>query len=106
MQHLVFEHQDGTRSAVPVNDMSVVNVKTWTPPVFGEGGVAPNLVEDQSVALKGVVAITLSSDTAGAALLVSELALEPLSDAEAAALEAAAVEGVAPPITAAPWEDI
>lgn len=98
MAHLVFHLEDGTATAVTVNELSVVNVKTWTPAVFGDGALPPMLVEDQSVALKGVVSVSLG-DPGGAAVIAAAPVLEGLSDAEAAALDAEFVTADNP------WED-
>lgn len=90
--HLVFHMADGTANAVPVTAASTVNVKTWRPPVFSsEGATPPILVEDQTVSIEGIVAVSLEADVpVGAAVIGGQTAatLEPLTDAEAAALDA------------------
>lgn len=100
--HLVFQHEDGSTSAIPVNSMSTVRVQTWTPAVFGDGGTQPLLVEDQTVSLQGVASVTLSADADGATVLARTSQPEQISETEAAALDAQFE--TAPAITAAPWE--
>lgn len=108
--HLVFQHEDGSTSAIPVNSLSTVHVQTWTPAVFGDGGTQPMLVEDQTIALQGVVSVTLGDDAGGAQILARASQPEQISEAEAVRLEAQFE--TAPAITAAgatewavqPWE--
>lgn len=103
MRYLVVSHDDGSEAAVPVNDSSVLNLKTFAPPAWAETGPAgfPILTEDQSFSLQGVVGVSLRDDAPPEAeVLVSAPALEALTDAQAAQLQAESVIGVAP----MPWE--
>lgn len=103
MRYLVVTHQDGTQAGTPVNDSSVINLKTWAPPSGNDEGPMgfPVLAEDQSFSLKGVERVDLFDDAPeGAEIVETAPEMEYLTDAQAAALDHAAVEGEAPPV----WE--
>lgn len=98
MKHVVLTMEDGTTSAVPVNDLSTVNVKTWAPPNASEGLTLPQMVDDQTFSFKGVVAVSLEDDAPPQAVVLPPpeervLTVETLTDEQAAALDA-------------PWEEV
>lgn len=87
MKHVVLTMEDGTTSAVPVNDASTVNVKTWAPPNASEGMTLPMLTDDQTFSLAGVIALTLEDDAPPQAYIPeppAELAppVEPLTETD------------------------
>lgn len=103
--HLLVTHADGSQLAVPVNNRSVLNIKTWAPSQHTESGdtTFPQLVEDQSVALDTVTRIELVSEIVAAPDAPVEIResvpqVEQISQAEADALDADA------PVALMPWE--
>lgn len=97
---LVFTHENGTESRLPVNGMSTLNVKTWRPPATEEG-TFPMLVDDSTIAFNDVVAVSLDVQAGYEAPAPEPVELTP---AEAERLEREAF-GVAPGDDGPkPWE--
>lgn len=77
MKRFVLSMEDGSTSAVVVNDLSTVRVVTLAPPNASEGGSLPVMVDDQTFSLKGVTAVALEDDAPMVELVVEPEAVEP-----------------------------